>query len=132
MKTLALTALTAILLSGAAIAAPKPQKEDYYNRLWCNHMGGKTDVRTRMGTIADCVIEGYAVETDFDTKWAEAIGQSLHYGLMLDRKPAILLIMKNQTGGNRQRYLDRLRVTIEGSGLDIRVFIIEAKDYPTR
>ena len=45
-------------------------------------------------TRVDCVTKNYAVEFDFAPKWAEAIGQSLYYGIMTNKKPAVVLIIE--------------------------------------
>ncbi len=49
------------------------------------------------GTKVDCVSNTHAIEVDFSNKWAAAIGQSLHYASMLEKKPGIVLICKKTT-----------------------------------
>lgn len=51
----------------------------------------------RFGTHVDCVSDTHAIEVDFSVKWAEAIGQSLHYALELKKRPGIILICKRTT-----------------------------------
>jgi len=126
-----LIAIALSLVSTTAFA-DKAQKESYYSKIWCDANGGVEEVKTSMGTRADCILDEYAVEVDFDSKWAEGLGQALHYGVEFEKQPAVLLILKNQDGKNRQKYVDRLQSTIDGANLNVVVFIIEAKDYPTR
>ena len=54
-------------------------------------------------TRVDCLTNYYAVEFDFAKKWAESIGQSLYYGEMTGRQPAIGLIIESQKD-NRYYY----------------------------
>lgn len=128
------TIITATFMSllGTTAFAGKSQLESYYSSVWCNQMGGIEEVRTFKGTRVDCLLDDYAVEVDFDTKWAEGLGQALHYGVEFNRQPAVLLIIQNHNGSNRQKYIDRLHSTIIGANLNVKIFIIETKDYPTR
>jgi hypothetical protein len=55
----------------------------------------KTEVRLEDGTRCDLVNDTYAIECEYPDKWAEAIGQSLYYGIQLNKKPAILFLIKD-------------------------------------
>jgi hypothetical protein len=46
-------------------------------------------------TRVDLLNDEYAIEIDFSVKWAEAVGQSLYYAALTDRKPAIILLIKD-------------------------------------
>jgi len=126
-----ITAL-AVALTATAAFAGKAQKEDFYTSIWCAENGGREEVRTSQNTRADCLLDNYAVEVDFDTKWAEGLGQALHYGVEFDRPAAVLLILKNHNGKDRTRYIERIQSTIDGAGLAVTVFTIETKDYELR
>ena len=54
-------------------------------------------------------------------KWYEAIGQSLHYGIKTNKKPGILLIIKNEKD---MKYYDRLMNTIKNYSLPITVWTV--------
>lgn len=69
-------------------------KEAYYQELWAHKWGGQLEYKLKDGTRVDVVTKHYAVEFDFAKKWAEAIGQALHYGRMTHKKPAIVLIIE--------------------------------------
>lgn len=69
--------------------------EKYYQAKWCNANNGIMEHRLADRTRVDCLTEEYAVEADFAPKWAEAVGQSLYYASMTQKKPAILLILEN-------------------------------------
>lgn len=47
-------------------------------------------------TRIDCLTDEYAIEFDFASKWAEAMGQSLHYAYMTGRVPGIYLILESR------------------------------------
>ena len=61
------------------------------------------------------------IDVDFADKWAEAIGQSLSYGLNLNLKPAIVLIMEQE---NDERHFIRINTIIKHYQLNIEVFPI--------
>lgn len=68
--------------------------EKYYQNLWCSKWHGKQEVLLKDFTRIDCETKNYVVEFDFAKKWAESIGQSLHYGRMTGKNPAIILIIE--------------------------------------
>ncbi len=72
------TAVMAVVaVSGPAFAQ---SERDLQNR-YCGGAGMETNVRMPDGTYADCLSATHAIEVDFSRKWAEAIGQALHYAL---------------------------------------------------
>jgi hypothetical protein len=117
---------------GTPILADKPQLEKFYNDLWCDVRGGQQETTTELGTRIDCELDHHVVETDFDTKWAESIGQSLHFSAMTGKIPTILLVLQNHDGSDRSRYLKRLYKTIDAHNLPIQVYTVETKDYSLR
>lgn len=46
-------------------------------------------------TRVDCLTDKYAVEFDFANKWAESIGQALHYQRMTGKKAKVVLILED-------------------------------------
>ncbi len=70
------------------------QPERVYQAEWCNRFNGQMEYRLNDGTRVDCVTKNYAVEFDFANKWAESVGQSLYYGIMTNKKPAVVLIIE--------------------------------------
>ena len=69
------------------------------NNQWCNYMDGISEYRTSYGTYVDCLIDNYAIETEVDYNWKEAIGQALHYAEATEKKPAILFIKRSMASG---------------------------------
>ena len=68
--------------------------EKYYQNEWCQQNNGISEVKMIDNTRIDCLTNTHAVEFDFAPKWAEAIGQSLHYSRLSGKKPAIVLIIE--------------------------------------
>jgi len=90
-----------LLFCGGAYAAHK-MPERQYQKMYCPY---NAEYRLSDGTRVDCLTAQYAIEFDFAPKWAEALGQSLHYARMTGRNPAIFLILENDTD---MRYVRRL------------------------
>ena len=124
--------LPILLATTASADERRPQTESFYATQWCEQMNGVEEVRTKRNTRVDCLLNDFAVEVDFDTKWAEGLGQALHYGVEFNRPAAVLLIIQNHNGSDRSAYVERLQTTIDGAGLDVTVFTIETNDYDLR
>ena len=73
--------------------AKRLYKEADYQNYWCRCHNGITEYKNPDYTRVDCLTETHAVEFDFANKWAESIGQALHYGLMTGKKPKVVLIL---------------------------------------
>ena len=78
-----------------------------------------SEYKLKDNTRVDCLTDEYAVEVDFAKKWAEAVGQSLHYAEMTGKKPAIVLI----AGKSDSRHLDRLMKVAKK--YQIKVWVVE-------
>lgn len=94
-----------------------------YQKYWCDKHGGQLEYRLEDGTRVDCLTRDFAVEVEFAHKWAEAIGQSLFYGRMTDRRPGIVLIMREK---GDERFLKRLRKVAGDDG--IKVWTVKPHD----
>lgn len=57
----------------------------------CLCRGLQQEVRLASGARADCLSDRYAIEIDRSHKWAEALGQALHYAGETGRAPMIYL-----------------------------------------
>ena len=95
--------------------------ENEINKTWCTSVNGNDQFITKHGTYVDCLTEDYAIEAEFDYKWKEAIGQSLHYAEATNKKAAILLIKRKQSNKD---YYNELMNVINKYNLPIRVFTI--------
>ena len=66
-----------------------------YQTHWCKAHNGIIEYRNKDFTRIDCLTAENAVEFDFAQKWAESIGQALHYELMTGKKAKVVLILEN-------------------------------------
>ena len=53
--------------------------ESSYQHAWCSAHKGIEEYENKDKTRVDCLTSCHAVEFDFANKWAESIGQALHY-----------------------------------------------------
>lgn len=94
--------------------------EKSINQQWCSANDGVLEYRTKYGTYVDCLTKDHAFEVEFDYKWKESIGQSLHYAESTGRQAGILLIKRKKS---RVNYLDQLNAVINKYNLPIKVFV---------
>ena len=118
MKPLALLVL---LATCSLLQAKRLHPESHYQQYYANLVGGGTEKVLKDRTRCDIVTDTHAIEVDFADKWAEAIGQSLSYGLNLNLKHAIVLIMEQE---NDERHFIRINTIIDHYQLNIEVFPI--------
>ena len=86
--------LFTLLLFSLPAQAKRMYNEAYYQELWCTEQKGQMEYVLPDYTRVDCLTEDHAIEFDFANKWAESIGQALHYGMMTGKKPGIVLIIE--------------------------------------
>jgi len=72
-----------------------PHSESSYQHAWCSLHKGVEEVENADKTRVDCLTSAHAVEFDFANKWAESIGQALHYQKMTGKKGMVVLILEN-------------------------------------
>ncbi len=84
--------LLCLLFSFSAYGRHKMPERTYQER-YCT---GQMEVVLPDKRRVDCLTDEHAIEFDFAPKWAEAIGQSLHYARMTGRRPAIYIIMESE------------------------------------
>ena len=92
------------------------------NIAWCASVGGVDEFRTKDGTYVDCLTDEYAIEVEYDYKWKEAIGQSLHYAELTNKKAAILFIKRAKS---RKDYYNEMMRVIDKYNLPTTVFIVD-------
>jgi len=113
--------LIAVTLSDHLLAdnTYSPPKEHWYQDVWCQGQGGMTEYRVSGGLRVDCLTDEYAIEMDFARKWSEAIGQSMEYSMLTEKKAGIVLILKKKSD---YRYWKRLKKLIAHYQLPITVW----------
>jgi hypothetical protein len=99
--------------------------EKVYQTQWCDRAGGEMEVRLEDETRVDCLTSEYAIEFDFGTKWAESIGQALHYSQETSRQGGIVLILEHE---NDYKYWLRLNKIIDKAHLNIKTWIMRPQD----
>jgi len=81
------------------------ETEKYYQDKFCRNIG-IMEVMLKDRTRVDCMTLGMAIEVGFANKWAQDIGQALHYSLMTGKHPGIATIVVSDKDC---KYLIRLR-----------------------
>ena len=89
----------------ATLQATHLHKEVYYQKAFCKKINGITEYILVDRTRVDCLTATHAIEVEFASKWAESIGQSLHYSLMTNKKAGVYLIIESEKD---LKYLRRL------------------------
>lgn len=116
MKPVILVLITVLLLFNTPLNAAE---KDYQNP-FCEELGGQVEVVLSDRTRVDCLTDTYAIEVDFAHKWAEAIGQALHYAVMTGKQPGIMLIIKSS---DDIRHAAKIQRIMREWHLPIRVWI---------
>jgi len=111
-----------LILSLLLISLTAYSAERDVNRAWCSSIGGNIEFRTKDGTYVDCLTSEYAIEAEYDNKWKEGIGQSLHYAESTNKKAGILFIKRAKS---RKDYYNEMMRVIDRYDLPIKVFVIE-------
>lgn len=99
--------------------AKRTHSERYYQQRECK---GVMEYKLYDNTRVDCLTDEYAIEFDFADKWAEAIGQSLHYGRMTGKAPGIYLIIEKESD---MKYYHTLMHNIAIYKLPIKTWIVQ-------
>jgi hypothetical protein len=101
------------------------KNERYYVDKYCE---GSKEVKLSDGTRCDCVTKTHAIEFEFAPKWAEAIGQAIHYARMLSAvpgheniKPGVTIICETLRDA---AHVQKIRDNSNFYGLEITVWAI--------
>lgn len=114
-----ITRVVAILLFPAISFAAHAHREKWYQDRWCGKRSGQLEVTLPDSTRIDCLTEDNAIEFDFAKKWAEGLGQALHYGAITGKRPGVVLILEDPKD---RKYLRRLKSTLERLDLPVDVW----------
>ena len=79
------------------------QSERFYQEKFAKEIDGQVEVIMKDGTRCDILTSTHAIEVDFARKWAEAIGQSLHYALHTGKSPAVALIVLSPSDNKEEK-----------------------------
>jgi hypothetical protein len=86
-----------------------PHNEFSYQHAYCSMHNGVEEYELPDKTRVDCLTDEYAIEFDFANKWAESIGQALHYSYITGRKPKIVLILDSKYKNQQKIYYERVK-----------------------
>ena len=111
-----------ILIMITTLSAKHIHKEREYQKAFCEYISGIMEYRLKDRTRVDILSKEFAIEVDFAKKWAESIGQSLHYALMTGKKPAIVVIQEKRKDNHYIGILKRLCIKYS-----ITLFVINKK-----
>lgn len=75
-------------------------------------------------TRVDILTKEYAIEVDWADKWAEGLGQSLYYSITTNKKPGLVLLIKDIKKESQFVY----RAQIVAAKHDIKVWVINASE----
>ena len=90
-----------ILLSAVSLLTFQTPGSDANELEWTKHIaavkGGVHQYVCPDRSRVDVLTDEYAYEVEWVNKWKEAPGQAVLYGLLTNKKPAIVLLMKGNT-----------------------------------
>jgi hypothetical protein len=81
-----------ICLVPSMVLAKRKHPEKWYQEQWCEAHNGQIEVVLPDGTRCDCLTDNHAIEFDYDSKWAESIGQSAYYAIQTGKKAGIVMM----------------------------------------
>lgn len=97
--------------------------ESSYQHLWCKMNAGIEEYQNEDFTRVDCLTKTHAVEFDFANKWAEGVGQSLHYQRMTGKKAKVVLILENPK--KEMVYFERVKALGDIHNFDVEYITSE-------
>lgn len=111
-----------ILIVLALCISANKNKEDYYQDLIAKELGVSEDHiefvlpdRTRI----DILDKKVAYEVDFAAKWAEGIGQALHYSTMTRLEAGLVIVIEKESD---QRHVDKILNIMRSKSLRIILY----------
>jgi len=114
--------ITILLFLGATLALTAQTEAEYSDRINL-YFKGQREVTVPSGRV-DILTEKYAIEVERASKWKNAIGQALWYGLQTDRQAGIvILVLKPQ----EYKYFQMLNSTLQYAGIADKIKVWE---YP--
>lgn len=120
MKKLIIALL--ILALPVTAQAKRLYLEKEYQKEWCSSHGGIVEYVLPDKSRVDCLTDTHAIEFNFASKQAEAIGQALFYAEITGRLPGVVLILGNPDKDTK--YLKRLLTATKGLD-NFSIWVIE-------
>jgi len=98
--------------------------ESSYQHAWCKEHNGIEEYENKDFTRVDCLTKTHAVEFDFANKWAESIGQALHYQLMTKKRAKVVLILEDPK--KEKVYFKRVQKLAKKHNFDVEYVTLES------
>ncbi len=115
-----------IFMFPSLLLAKREHPEKWYQERWCWEQGGQIEVVLPDKTRCDCVTDTHAIEFDFGSGWAEAVGQSSYYSIQTKKRAGIVLILETMKD---RKYWIRLNATIQHFNLPIDTWNVGNASY---
>ena len=112
-----------MLLVACACLSALP--EAHYQSIAAKLLNGAAEVTMADRTRCDIVTDTHAIEVDWNGKWGEAIGQSLHYALLTNKRAGIILIMDTP---NDTKESIRVNSIITSYDLPVTLWVIDRQN----
>lgn len=97
--------------------AEHEHSEVAYQHAWSELHDGREEFQNEDFTRVDSLTETHAVEFDFANKWAESIGQVLHYQLMTGKRGKVVLILEKPD--KEMKFFERVKRLSEIYDFDV-------------
>lgn len=120
-KAIAAILIFCVLSPLATIAANK-NSERHYQELAAKELNGTIEHILPDRTRVDILTKEVAYEVDFAYKWAEGIGQALHYSTMTQRDAGLILIIEKDT---HDKYVQRVLHIMRSKSLRLILYIYD-------
>jgi hypothetical protein len=124
MYTLRCSLVCLLLSSFACLSA---QTESQYIKALAVHLKANQEVSVTGGRV-DLETTTHAIEVERAQKWKNSIGQALWYGMQLNKKPGIVLLIESPA---QRKYAIQLGSALEHSGLNNSITVwLWPDDFP--
>lgn len=98
-----------MLYTAVTITAFTLQSPDWSEQQWSAHiaaeLGGKAEVTLADDSRCDVLTETHAWEVEWGQNWKSGPGQAILYGVLTERKPGVILLLKR--GEDNKRFVLR-------------------------
>ena len=111
--------LAFILIPLTLFAEIKKDSEDWYEKTWCEVMGGQLEHELPDKSTIDCLTADHAIEMEMAHEWQEGIGQALWFARQTGKKAGMVLVLKTPED---KVHLKNLKETLEHSNIPIQVW----------
>ena len=95
-----------------------PHYETEITKSLAEKYAAKVEVRLWDGVRVDLLSQDTAWEVDWAKKWAEGCGQALYYGLVTERTPGLILLVRSK---DDYRFVYRAQTVCKKYGIRLRV-----------